>query len=563
VAGIKARRTGKIHLSEKVKNGVQILREAHEYLEQQIVEGEIKDDFADLLGQCQDFAVSLGTEIENNAVNPEKTVNKLEKYCEKIYEVYQRIVSDTDQITMEELSDYISSLREIEDVLTGMSGEIDDKKEIVFITYRPKTWNTLHPLWDVIKKRDDVIVTVIAVPYYYKDFDGNTIKEDMQFNPDDYPDEVETTPYEQYDLELHHPDIIVTQCPYDAYSDAFTIHPYFYTENLYRFTDQLVMIPEFTLREIIDEDERSRIMLRDYVQTPGMVFADRVYVQSEGMRKVYIELLEQFMVDELSDEVAYNLSGTDEADIDKIKKVIDWGEKIRGSGAPVYDWQNKRRNLYKSIEREVCYDDSGEIVTPGGYDHILEVPEEWIKKSSRQDGSRKKVMLCCVSGSVLLTYGMTCLTHMMRAVEIMLEYKEDLVVIYTPDPNVKKILSGNDEVTLDKYISWVEGLVERSDIIVDMSGDAKRVSLFADAYYGDGCVAMNECRMQHKPTLTESPKASLEATKRYEPQTWNADMTVEDEGKWMLRNYIDEVLGYELPSDPTGNSERIVEDLFR
>ena len=73
-----------------------------------------------------------------------------------------------------------------------------------------------------------------------------------------FPEEVELTDYDKYDICEQHPDIIVYQEPYDEFNSAYSVHPYFYTENLYLNTDKLVLIPCFVLREIGVIDVQAR-----------------------------------------------------------------------------------------------------------------------------------------------------------------------------------------------------------------------------------------------------------------------------------------------------------------
>lgn len=82
--------------------------------------------------------------------------------------------------------------------------------------------------------------------------------------------------------------------PYDAYNDAMSVEPFFYSENLKNYTDKLVYIPSFMTDEIDARDERAIGNMRYYVTMPGVVHADMVIVQSEEMRQRYIDVLAEF-----------------------------------------------------------------------------------------------------------------------------------------------------------------------------------------------------------------------------------------------------------------------------
>ena len=116
----------------------------------------------------------------------------------------------------------------------------------------------------------------------------------MQYENEGYPENVTITHYEEYEFQLHHPDRIVIQCPYDEYNYGITIHPFFYAKNLVTYTDQLVYVPALRMDEITPESDRARCNLKSYCNMPGVVDADWVIVQSEQMKKVYVQLLTEF-----------------------------------------------------------------------------------------------------------------------------------------------------------------------------------------------------------------------------------------------------------------------------
>ena len=88
--------------------------------------------------------------------------------------------------------------------------------------------------------------------------------------------------------------MIVIQCPYDEYNYGLTIHPFFYAKNLKQYTKQLVYIVPYIMDEIGAGDDRARETLKYLCNTPGVVYADTVVVQSEQMKEVYVELLTEF-----------------------------------------------------------------------------------------------------------------------------------------------------------------------------------------------------------------------------------------------------------------------------
>ena len=75
--------------------------------------------------------------------------------------------------------------------------------------------------------------------------------------------------------------------PYDEYNRVTRIHPFFYASNLKKYTEMLVYIPYFLLREIDPENKNDLEEIKHFCMLPGVLYADRVIVQSEKMRRCY------------------------------------------------------------------------------------------------------------------------------------------------------------------------------------------------------------------------------------------------------------------------------------
>lgn len=57
-------------------------------------------------------------------------------------------------------------------------------------------------------------------------------------------------------------------------------------------TLRLTYIPYFRTDEIDENDMRAYTNMNEYVTMPGVVYSDRVIVQSEGIRELYIKSLQ-------------------------------------------------------------------------------------------------------------------------------------------------------------------------------------------------------------------------------------------------------------------------------
>ena len=186
-----------------------------------------------------------------------------------------------------------SILRQVND------GNNTDKKTVVFMPYKSKYWENMEALWKEYSDNDEYNVVVIPLPYYYKNFDGTA---DYCEDKGTYPDYVELTTYENYRFEQMNPEKIIIQNPYDEFNMTVTVHPAFYSRNLAIHTDELIYMPYFKTEEIDENDMRAYKWMKEYVTMPGVVYADKVIVQSENIKKLYVKKLSEFLGEDLQKE---------------------------------------------------------------------------------------------------------------------------------------------------------------------------------------------------------------------------------------------------------------------
>ena len=186
-----------------------------------------------------------------------------------------------------------SILRQVND------GNNTDKKTVVFMPYKSQYWENMEALWKEYSDNDEYNVVVIPLPYYYKNFDGTA---DYCEDKGTYPDYVELTTYENYRFEQMNPEKIIIQNPYDEFNMTVTVHPAFYSRNLAIHTDELIYMPYFKTEEIDENDMRAYKWMKEYVTMPGVVYADKVIVQSENIKKLYVKKLTDFFGAESQNE---------------------------------------------------------------------------------------------------------------------------------------------------------------------------------------------------------------------------------------------------------------------
>lgn len=291
---VLSEREKKVTLQEEVNAFFPLFREIHEEIGKMIREAEW-DTVLSLLGECQNTAIQIGTRVEERKGGECDFVKKWENYCEVVFGIHQEICEEKWNDT-EALADRVQERLNavILDIEVHLD-ELKEKKEIVFIPYKASLWHGgMQRVWEEAVQQKDIEVYVIPAPYYYKDAYGKAKTEKVCYETENYPENVTITNFEEYDFQLHHPDRIVIQCPYDEYNYGITIHPFFYAKNLVKYTEDLVYIPGLLMDEAGDEEDRQRYNLKSYCNMPGVVYADHVIVQSGQMQKVYVELLTEF-----------------------------------------------------------------------------------------------------------------------------------------------------------------------------------------------------------------------------------------------------------------------------
>ncbi len=495
----KKKRSPKTTLVESMEDSLELLAQAHQFIEENIDLGEQISSIPDLLGQCQTLAIQMGEQIEESGTGASNDcIELLEKYCDFIFGIYQKLCDNLQKQVLESREFYeLQQFGEYETALREKIGKLSQKREVVFLVYQSRHWKTLHSLWEEAAKDENTQVTVIPIPYFYRRHEGN-LQTVQQLETKGYPEEVPLTSYEEYNFEAHHPDVIVYQCPYDEYNYALSVHPFFYASNLRQYTEKMVFIPPFVLREIVDKDERAKYTLRWFVHTPGLIFADEIYVQSEQMRKIYAELLS-----ELTKE-----------------KIETWRDKIYACGSPLWDWQSRKN------EKE----------------------------------NEKKVILYYVSGSVLYEYEEQMIEKMQQFFQLAKQYKNDILIVWKPDPYAKEILSGRAPQIWEKYNELLSRF-EREEIgVVACEEDDRNLVEFCDGIYGDGGTLMNECRMNHKMVLFETPNVPLISTGKeensYQSKRWMDDTLVAIEGEWTFDSFVQEIsrYQYQVPKKDCGKT---------
>ena len=329
-----------------------LLGQAHNEIKTAIRTKE-KDTALELLEQCQDGAIKLGNMIEKAEGEGFPTIHLLENYCELVYGIYEEIagmgqyvgdgtISENGQsgkgipIEEENLEAVWKHLDELlMQIENSIHNDIKIRKEAVFLPYKAAMWDSLESVWKAAEEDPDCDAYVIPIPYFDKKPDGSL--GEMHYEGKLYPEYVPVTKYDEFDFQAHHPDMIFIHNPYDMGNAVTSIHPYFYSGNIKKFTDCLVYIPYYITTGGMSEGQSL---------CSAYIHADYIVIQSEKFRK--------FFDARIPDE-KFQALGSPKADSiwekcqNPPEAPVDWKRKM--SGKKVYFYNTSLGGMLENTEK--------------------------------------------------------------------------------------------------------------------------------------------------------------------------------------------------------------------
>lgn len=406
------------------------------------------------LVDCQNAAIAVGTSIDNSEGEGTDAVKQLEEYCELIYHIHESILSGE----YESPSKIYKKLnKKYLQIRNNIAYNIPVRKEVVFLPYKASMWDSLESVWRKCCEDPECDVNVIPIPYFDKNPDGSPRQ--LHYEGSQYPKDVPVIHYENYNLEESHPDEIYIHNPYDEYNYVTSVHPAYYSKLLKNYTDKLVYIPYFVLAEPDPKNPASIEGISHFAQTPGVLHADEVWVQSENMRLCYVEAMCQWCGE-------------------NTRKI--WEKKILAKGSPKFDKVADTRK------------------------EDLTLPEDWIAKIRNTDGTDKKVILYNTGVSALLKEDERMTDKIEDVLKTFYEHKDKVTLLWRPHPLIEATISSMRPKLWERYASLVDKYKKENWGIYDDSPDLNRAIATADAYYGDGSSVVQLCQSVGMPVMIQS-----------------------------------------------------------
>lgn len=450
---------------KEVLEMIQTLHEAHDE-----VKGYIdKKNYAlaqDILSQCQECAISIGTAIEKIEGEGFITVSYVESYCDVLFSIYEEL--NGSEVNANKA--YKNLKKQLLRIESSVKNDVPVRKEIAFFPYKASMWDSLESVYLAAKEDPDCDVYCVPIPYYDKKPDRSFGQ--MHYEGREYPKNIEVIDWKTYNFEEREPDVIYIHNPYDDWNLVTSVHPRFYSFNLKKHTEKLVYIPYFVLGEIEPHEQEKIEKMKHFCFLPGIINADKVIVQSENMRQIYIN-------EYLKAAQANKFQGN-HVDRKKLE------EKFLGLGSPKFD---KVQNTKKED---------------------LEIPDEWLKIIEKPDGSWKKIIFYNTSIAALLEHNEKMLEKMKWVFNVFKENKDEVALLWRPHPLIRTTIESMRPQLWIEYDKLVKQYKEEGWGIYDDSAELDRAIVISDAYYGDGSSVVQVCQSVNKKVLIQDVDVIME-----------------------------------------------------
>lgn len=454
----------------EILNFIEGLHEAHEEIKEALARCELAS-VQTMLAECQEFAVDLGNAIEETEGAGCVTVSHVEEYCETLFRVFERINPAEGDLSSEKAGlagdanrVYKQLKKQLLRVENSVKNDIPIRKEVVFFPYNASMWDSLESVYLAAREDPDCDAYCVPIPYF--DLNSDHSFGTMHYEGNEYPSDIEITDWQTYDFERRKPDMIFIHNPYDEWNHVTSVHPRYYAKNLKQYTEQLVYIPYFILGEIKSDDADRQSMvdaMKHFCFLPGTIYADKVVVQSEDMRQIYIEEY---------------LKEMRQADIPVSRHELE--NKIIGLGSPKVDkvLTTKKENL--------------------------NIPKEWMRVIEKSDGTFKKVFFYNTSVSALLRNGEKMLLKIQSVFEMFKRHQDEIALLWRPHPLMQATIESMVPQLREAYGKIVEDYRNGGWGIYDDTADLDRAIAMSDAYYGDESSVVQLYQRTGKPIMKQN-----------------------------------------------------------
>ena len=407
--------------------------EAHSVIEKSI-DLKKNQEVNNLLADCQETAIYIGGCIEKSEGENCDAIYFLNEYCKTLYNISVENSGILHENNVKEVLD-----KKLSAVKCSVEN-IKVKFEVVFMPYKASMWDSLESIWKAANEDPDCSVYVVPIPYYERNRDRSFGK--FHYEGNDFPKYVPVTSYVTYDLAKRKPDIIYVHNPYDGGNFVTSVAPRFYSDELKKYTNNLVYVPYGIFEEVNPEDADAVEGTFHFTLTPVVINADKIFVQSENMRMTYINAFLKYFGNTIENKKKQN-------------------EKIYGFGSPKYD---KVLSVTKND---------------------VDIPEQWLKLMKKCDGTYKKIFFYNTGITDLLKKDSLWIDEIEKSLLIFESYTDDIVLLWRPHPLIESTLQSMKPHLLKRYLKIKSDYLHGSWGIFDDTPDLNRAIALGDCFYGN------------------------------------------------------------------------------
>ena len=311
--------------------------------------------------------------------------------------------------------------------------------------------DALESIYYAAKEHPNCDPYFIPIPYYDRLPNGDIGKQHYE-GKENYPDDIEITYFEDYDIEARRPDAILNFNPYDGLNKVTSIDPDYYFEKLKEYTDMLIWVPYYVMGDSHGPGVPT---------SPGVILSNKVILWADGIKEFFIKLFLE----------KYENSGA-------TKEYLE--DKFEVLGNPKLDKVLNTKKEYFTI------------------------PKEW--QNIIQD---KKIIFFNSSIALALRYKIYYLKKI-RDVMHLIKDNPNVVLWWRPHPLLVTTYESMLPDLLNAYKSLINEFKVSGSGIYDETTDLYRAIHYADGYYGGGGTINERSSIQYMFTARNIPIMEME-----------------------------------------------------
>lgn len=114
-----------------------------------------------LLEECQQAAIQVGTSIDKMVGEGTTTVSYLENYCDLVFQMSEEIVNNCNPNKVSKVL-----TKQIIKIVNSIKYDLKIRKEVAFFPYKASMWDSLESVYLAAKEDPDCDAYCVPIPYY-------------------------------------------------------------------------------------------------------------------------------------------------------------------------------------------------------------------------------------------------------------------------------------------------------------------------------------------------------------------------------------------------------------